>query len=128
MIPEGLCRFDRTVAGLCRFDTLFHGRRTLPQTARAPRPRFEAVFIQGEAMLPRRFRRSVIAAAILMPSLFLALASGDDPFAKHQSPGVVGRWAVTVNGPEGPYPSWFEVRQSGYRTLVGTFVGRFGSA
>ena len=26
------------------------------------------------------------------------------------------------------YPSWLEVRQSGYRTLVGSFVGRTGSA
>src|SRR5262249_17453186 len=40
----------------------------------------------------------------------------------------IGRWDVTVQGPDGPYPSWFEIRRSGRRTLVGAFVGRFGSA
>ena len=29
---------------------------------------------------------------------------------------------------DGDYPSWLEVRESGYRTLVGSFVGRIGSA
>jgi hypothetical protein len=35
---------------------------------------------------------------------------------------------MTVQGPEGAYPSWLEVRRSGYTTLVGSFVGQFGSA
>jgi hypothetical protein len=43
-------------------------------------------------------------------------------------PSVVGRWDLRVRGPEKEYPSWLEVRQSGYRTLVGSFVGRTGSA
>ena len=38
-----------------------------------------------------------------------------------------GRWDLTVHGPQGDYPSWLEVRRSGYRTLVGSFVGQFGS-
>ena len=33
-----------------------------------------------------------------------------------------------MQGPDEAYPSWLEVRRSGYSTLVGTFVGRFGSA
>ncbi|MDP1560068.1 MAG: DUF1080 domain-containing protein [Pirellulaceae bacterium] len=41
---------------------------------------------------------------------------------------IVGRWDVTVQGPEGEYPSWFEIKRSGYRTLVGSYVGQFGSA
>src|SRR5689334_12383446 len=40
----------------------------------------------------------------------------------------VGRWDLTVHGPDGDYPSWLEVRRSGRVTLVGSFVGRFGSA
>jgi hypothetical protein len=40
----------------------------------------------------------------------------------------IGRWDLTVRGPEGDYPSWLEVRRSGYTTLVGSFVGQFGSA
>src|SRR5262245_7429741 len=38
------------------------------------------------------------------------------------------RWDMTVRGPDGAYPSWLEVRRSGYSTLVGSFVGQFGSA
>src|SRR5205814_3833048 len=38
-----------------------------------------------------------------------------------------GRWDLTVHGPQGDYPSWLEVRRSGYHTLVGSFVGQFGS-
>ncbi len=41
---------------------------------------------------------------------------------------VVGRWDITVDGPDGAFPSWLEVHLSGNRTLVGQFVGRSGSA
>lgn len=41
---------------------------------------------------------------------------------------IVGRWDLTVQAPAGDYPSWLEVRRSGFETLVGCFVGRFGSA
>ena len=45
-----------------------------------------------------------------------------------EPPPVVGRWDLKVHGSDGDYPSWLEVRESGYRTLVGSFVGRTGSA
>jgi Domain of Unknown Function (DUF1080) len=41
---------------------------------------------------------------------------------------ILGRWDLTVHGADGEYPSWLEIRQSGRRTLVGSFVGQFGSA
>ena len=41
---------------------------------------------------------------------------------------VIGRWDITVDGPDGAFPSWLEVHLSGNRTLVGQFVGRSGSA
>jgi len=41
---------------------------------------------------------------------------------------IIGRWDLTVQGPKGAYPSWFEVTLSGTRTLVGRFVGAGGSA
>jgi Domain of Unknown Function (DUF1080) len=44
------------------------------------------------------------------------------------APSVIGRWDVTVKGNDGDYPAWFEVRRSGRATLVGSFVGQFGSA
>jgi hypothetical protein len=53
----------------------------------------------------------------------------ENPFKRRQTPPpIVGRWDVTARGAEGEYPSWFEVEQSGYRTLVGRYVGRTGSA
>jgi hypothetical protein len=43
-------------------------------------------------------------------------------------PAIVGRWDITVETAAGNYPSWLEVRKSGYRTLVGQFVGQSGSS
>jgi hypothetical protein len=56
------------------------------------------------------------------------IVAGDDEPKKQPLPPIVGRWDLTVHAPQGDYPSWLEVRQSGYRTLVGSFVGRTGSA
>src|SRR4051812_3116056 len=47
---------------------------------------------------------------------------------QEEPPAIVGRWDVTVQSPAGNYPSWLEVKRSGYRTLVGVFVGQSGSA
>lgn len=41
---------------------------------------------------------------------------------------VIGRWDLTVSGLDFPACSWLEVQQSGNRTLVGRFVGWWGSA
>ena len=41
---------------------------------------------------------------------------------------IIGRWDLTVQGTNGPYPSWVEVTLSGNRTLVGRFVAGGGSA
>jgi hypothetical protein len=65
--------------------------------------------------------------ALLVLGVVSALAGRDDPPARRE-PVVVGRWDIDVRGPDGEYPSWLEVRRSGHRTLVGSFVGRFGSA
>jgi hypothetical protein len=79
-------------------------------------------------MAAMTFRRVALGAALLLGGSLPAHAGPDDPFTRHEPPPVVGRWDLTVHGPEGDYPSWLEVRQSGFRTLVGSFVGRFGSA
>jgi Domain of Unknown Function (DUF1080) len=68
------------------------------------------------------------AVALVLLGMISTLAAQDDPYTKQPPPPVVGRWDLTVHGPDGDYPSWLEVRQSGYRTLVGSFVGRVGSA
>jgi hypothetical protein len=41
---------------------------------------------------------------------------------------VVGRWDIVITTPEGPRPSWLEIRRSGRSALVGQFVGIVGNA
>jgi hypothetical protein len=41
---------------------------------------------------------------------------------------IVGRWDITIAGPDRSLPSWLEVRPSGNGYLVGQFVGVVGSA
>jgi hypothetical protein len=73
-----------------------------------------------------RVRCVQVGCGVLL--LLLAAASvavqGAD---RTEPPAVIGRWDITVQDPEGEYPSWLEVRRSGYTTLVGSFVGKTGS-
>jgi hypothetical protein len=75
-------------------------------------------------MIVRRMM-SLIAVFHLVTVPVLA---ADSPFVKQPPAKIIGRWDVKVTGPDGSYPSWFEVNLSGYRTLVGSYVGQFGSA
>jgi hypothetical protein len=47
---------------------------------------------------------------------------------KFVPPPIIGRWDITVHGPNGDYPDWLEVTLSGRQTLVGRFVAAFGSS
>jgi len=51
--------------------------------------------------------------------------------AETPSPGfadpVLGRWDLTVEGEDGAYPSWLEIRLRSESALMAEFVGRFGS-
>jgi hypothetical protein len=67
-----------------------------------------------------------IAAGFLFVAVVVLPVRGDDP--PKSSASIIGRWDLVVKGSRGDYPSWLEVRKSGYRTLVGSFVGRTGSA
>lgn len=69
----------------------------------------------------------VSASAVLVLGIATVFARDDEKPAKQRLP-ILGRWDMTVQTPEGEYPSWLEVRRSGYRTLVGSYVGQFGSA
>ena len=44
------------------------------------------------------------------------------------SDAVLGRWDITVEGDDGTYPSWLEVRLRTETQLMAQLVGRFGSA
>jgi hypothetical protein len=78
-------------------------------------------------MSSRTISAAVIGTTFLLTAVSKASAE-DDAFTNHKEPPVVGRWDITVHGPDGDYPSWLEVTLSGYRTLVGSYVGRTGSA
>jgi Domain of Unknown Function (DUF1080) len=67
-----------------------------------------------------------VAALLFLLVAFLAGWATDEP--REKNPAIIGRWDLTVKSADETYPSWLEVRRSGYQTLVGTFVGRFGSA
>ena len=41
---------------------------------------------------------------------------------------VLGRWDITVEGGDGPYPSWLEIRLRTELQLMAQLVGQFGSA
>jgi hypothetical protein len=40
---------------------------------------------------------------------------------------LLGRWDLTVHDGDNKYPSWIEVKLSGHSSLVGSYVGQFGS-
>ncbi|HET7187677.1 MAG TPA: DUF1080 domain-containing protein, partial [Gemmatimonadaceae bacterium] len=63
------------------------------------------------------------AAALLAVVLPAQPASRPSP-----TEAIIGRWDITIAGPDRPLPSWLEVRPSGNGYLVGQFVGVVGSA
>ncbi|MCA9167732.1 MAG: DUF1080 domain-containing protein [Planctomycetales bacterium] len=64
--------------------------------------------------------------AILLSFTMTHIGHANDPFAPQN---LVDRWDLTVTGADGStYPSWLEIRLSGNATLVGSYVGQFGSA
>lgn len=63
--------------------------------------------------------RTLIALAVLaIPRGVLA----------QQQPPIVGRWNLRVTNPRDVFTMWLEVERSGYRALVGRFVGLIGGA
>lgn len=58
--------------------------------------------------------------------LFAAAGAAPQP-APGFADAILGRWDVTVEGADGPYPSWLEVMLRKETELMGRFVGRFGS-
>jgi hypothetical protein len=68
-----------------------------------------------------------MGVAFLASAVVIALVAAADKPTNKDGSSIRGRWDIVVQGSQGNYPSWLEVRQSG-RTLVGSFVGEFGSA
>jgi hypothetical protein len=64
--------------------------------------------------------------AVLLLGLATVFAGHDVDSGEKQP--IIGRWDLTVQGSDGEYPSWIEIQRSGHKTLVGRYVGEFGSA
>jgi len=75
-----------------------------------------------------RFSNFCTLTGFLSATVLSASAADDQPFTKHEPAPIVGRWDLKVRDGDREYPSWLEVRLSGFRTLVGSYVGQFGSA
>jgi hypothetical protein len=69
--------------------------------------------------------RAVAAGLLFGAGATLSLST---PVAAQANAPIIGRWDLTIQGSDGPYPSWVEVYLSGNRTLVGRFVHGGGSA
>lgn len=67
----------------------------------------------------------VITSFVAIISAGTAL-SADPPSPGFADP-VLGRWNLTVEGSDGPYPSWLEVQLRTERQLMSRLVGQFGS-
>lgn len=64
--------------------------------------------------------------------VLVLVAAGGPAAAQERASGfadpLLGRWDLTVEGADAPYPSWLEVRLRTEGTLMAQFVGRIGSA
>jgi hypothetical protein len=80
--------------------------------------RKHALLALGLAVSVPAAARSATPEAVSGASARAAVAAND----------IIGRWDLTVQGANGPHPSWVEVELSGNSTLVGRFVSQFGSA
>ncbi|MDH5321533.1 MAG: DUF1080 domain-containing protein [Gammaproteobacteria bacterium] len=67
---------------------------------------------------------SLVAIATI--ALSFAAGAQDRP-APGFADAVLGRWDLTVEGPDGSYPSWLEVRLRTEWQLMADLVGQFGS-
>jgi hypothetical protein len=64
---------------------------------------------------------------LLVAAFVIATVAAQTPPAPGFADAVLGRWDLTVQGADGPYPSWLEIMLRKETELMGRFVGRFGS-
>ena len=74
----------------------------------------------------RKFLIIVIAAAFIIgANSFTTIANSP---TKADAKDLIGRWDLTLDVDGKPAPSWMEVKLSGFKTLVGSYVAIVGSA
>jgi Domain of Unknown Function (DUF1080) len=74
--------------------------------------------------------RSIAVVGLAVAFSALANSAAASPGLPQTAPGdeIIGRWDLVVQSGDTLYPSWLEVKRSGFRALVGSFVSRSGSA
>ncbi len=72
----------------------------------------------------------VLCGTLLLRVGYAAPKHTYDEGSQHvlEAADLIGRWDITIDIDGKPAPSWLEVKLSGFRTLVGSFVGVTGSA
>src|SRR5579863_8521906 len=66
--------------------------------------------------------------ALMTLGLFVAtVARAQRPAKAASSASFVGRWDLTLKGPDGEHPSWIEIKDKGGK-LEALFTGRWGNA
>jgi hypothetical protein len=68
----------------------------------------------------------IVVAVVLAASVRLLVAQQEEVKAGFADP-VLGRWDLTVQGSDGPYPSWIDIQLRKETQLMGRIVGHFGS-
>jgi hypothetical protein len=75
----------------------------------------------------KTFSLTLLLLIALLGSPANTRAADDNAFRKAIEP-LLDRWDLTVTDGAQSFPSWLEISLSGHRTLVGRYVGQFGSA
>ena len=82
-----------------------------------------------EKVSATKLRFFCFASVLLFISVFSTMSvKANKPFKKDEVPAIIGRWDLTLDFSGKKLPSWLEVHHSGFKTLVGAFVGVGGSA
>ena len=63
---------------------------------------------------------------MLLAASAASLALADERLSGFADP-LLGRWDLTIESEDGPYPAWLELRLRTELQLMGRFVGRVGS-
>ncbi len=70
----------------------------------------------------------IIIPMLLFNSTSSSASPIHSPATASDTSSILGRWDITLGRDGKSYPSWLEIHLSGFRTLVGRFVGIVGSA